>query len=481
MIHMSARDVAKATKAALLVEGTRPLAGEAEIDSRRVDKDSLFVAFAGEKVDGNSYVDAALDAGAAIVCVSAEPAAATLDHARAMGASVLRAVDDDCEEFLLCLAGEWRRLHPSWTVVAVTGSVGKTTTKDMLKTGIATAKRVHATSGNHNNLIGLPMTVLSAPEDTEVLVCECGMNHKGEISRLTRCCRPALAVITNVGTSHIGFLGGRENIARAKAEIVEGMEAHGSIQPTLILGSAGDFTSFISEQFARPAGVSTVCVGTRAEDVLRAEDISVNEESLPTATFVACDGWKKTVTLLVPGRAVVDDALMALETITLLGLDRDAALDAIASMPAVSMRLSVLTAANGARIIDDSYNASPNSVAAALDVLCHMPAKGRRIAILGEIGELGADEKRLHAYVGAYVAAKPIDMAVFVGTGPAREMAEAARVMGLSEDAIETFDTVEDLSKIFAPVVEAGDVVLVKASRSAGLDAFVKGVVANDR
>ena len=203
MICMSARDVVESTGAMLLVEGKRPLAGEVEIDSRRVGEGSLFVAFAGEKVDGNSYIDAALDAGAAVVCASAEPAQAILEHARRVDATLLRAEGDDCEEFLLRLAGAWRALHQDWTVVAVTGSVGKTTTKDMLRAGIATQRRVHATAGNHNNLIGLPMTILSAPKDAEVLVCECGMNHKGEIARLTRCCRPTIAVITNVGTKAI--------------------------------------------------------------------------------------------------------------------------------------------------------------------------------------------------------------------------------------------------------------------------------------
>ena len=478
MICMSARDVVESTGATLLVEGKRPLAGEVEIDSRRVGEGSLFVAFAGEKVDGNSYIDAALDAGAAVVCASAEPAQAILEHARRVDATLLRAEGDDCEEFLLRLAGAWRALHQDWMVVAVTGSVGKTTTKDMLRAGIATQRRVHATAGNHNNLIGLPMTILSAPKDAEVLVCECGMNHKGEIARLTRCCRPTIAVITNVGTSHIGLLGSRENIACAKAEIVEGMEAHGDIRPTLILESGGDFTSFVSEKFARPKGIDVVCVGSHAGDILRAQDVSVGEESLPTATFVTQDGWKKTVTFSVPGRVAVSDALMALEAITLLGLDRDMALDAIATMPPTRMRLSVLRAVCGARIIDDSYNASPSSMAAALDVLSRMPTRGRRIAILGEIGELGQEEKRLHGYVGAYVAAKPMDLVVFVGRDAAREMAEAAKTMGLSEDAIELVESVEDVMKIIPPILKDTDTVLVKASRAAGLDAFVRGVVA---
>ena len=145
-------------------------------------------------------------------------------------------------------------------------------------------------------------------------------------------------------------------------------------------------------------------------------------------------------------------------------------------MPATRMRLSVLDATCGAKIIDDSYNASPNSTAAALDVLMQMPAEGRRIALIGEIGELGPEEKRLHGYVGAYIAAKNPDLVAFVGTGAACEMVEAARVMGFSEDKIEQFSDVNEALTVLGPVLKRGDVLLAKASRSAQLDIFVKGV-----
>ena len=163
--------------------------------------------------------------------------------------------------------------------------------------------------------------------------------------------------------------------------------------------------------------------------------------------------------------------------IDLLGMDRDAAADAIAAMPATRMRLSVITSPTGVRVIDDSYNASPGSMAAALDVLSEMRCDGRRIAVLGEMGELGAQEERLHALVGAYAAAKPLDMLVFVGGELASCMAEAARTMGYSDDLITSFPTVEDATATLRDVLAEGDLVLVKASRSAGLDAFVREVL----
>ena len=174
---------------------------------------------------------------------------------------------------------------------------------------------------------------------------------------------------------------------------------------------------------------------------------------------------------------MVPDFLLAMAVVEALGLDRDVAADAMAAMPAASMRLAVSESPRGVRVIDDSYNASPASMAAALDVLSEMDATGMRVAVLGEMGELGSEERRLHGYVGAYAAAKGLDMLVFVGGDLAGEMAEAARTMGASEDRLQLFPTVDAAVETLAPVFSRGDLVLVKASRSCGLDAFARGVL----
>lgn len=477
MIRMTPGELAHVSGATLLVEGTRQICGEVVLDSRKAVEGTLFVAFVGEHVDGNSYLASAAEKGAAAVALSAEPSADQLERARELGCTVVRAEGDDCEELLLRLAAHRRLAHPEWLVVGVTGSVGKTTTKDMLACGIGSGRRTFATSGNFNNLIGMPLTVLSAPEDSQVLVLEMGMNHPHEIDRMAAAARPTLAVITNVGTSHIGLLGSRENIARAKAEIVSGMAPACGVDPCLTLTSAGDYTAYITDRYARPAGVSTMLVGEGDADSVRAEGVRLGEDGRASLTVACADGWSREVTLSVPGRQAVPDFLLAMAVVWQLGLDRDAAAEAIAQMPAATMRLSVLAAPSGARVIDDSYNASPSSMAAALDVLCEMRCEGRRIAVLGEMGELGDQERRLHGYVGAYAAAKPIDMLVLVGGYLAGEMAEAARTMGYSEDKIVQFPTVQDALATLGPVIGQGDLVLAKASRSAGLDAFVKGVV----
>ena len=477
-MRISTQKLVDATGAAVLVCGTQDVDGDVTIDSRKVGPGSVFVAFAGERVDGNAYVASAIEAGAALVVASADVAKDVLAAAAERGCWVVRAVDDDCEEWMLRAAGLWRRMHPDWLVVGVTGSVGKTTTKDMLRAGIASQRRTHATAGNFNNLIGLPLTLFCAPEDSEVLVCELGMNHPHEIDRLAAACEPTLAVITNVGTSHIGLLGSRENIARAKGEIAAGLVDHGELRRTLSLTSANDFTGFIAEKFARPAGVACRLVGARPTDDVRASDVTLDADGCATFTAACADGWSRKVTLSVPGRQVVPDFLLALSVIWELGLDRDLAVAAIEKMPATHMRLDVQVAACGARVIDDSYNAAPNSMAASLDVLSQMGCSGRRIAVLGEMGELGADERRLHGYVGAYAAAKGVDLLVLIGGALAAEMAEAARTCGQSEDALEVFPDVATAAATIAPILAEGDLVLVKASRAAGLDGFVKEVLA---
>jgi UDP-N-acetylmuramoyl-tripeptide--D-alanyl-D-alanine ligase len=190
------------------------------------------------------------------------------------------------------------------------------------------------------------------------------------------------------------------------------------------------------------------------------------------------DGWSRRLTLSVPGRQAVPDFLLAMAVVDALGLDRDAAADAMAAMQPTSMRLAISTSPSGVRVIDDSYNASPSSMAAALDVLSEVACDGRRIAVLGEMGELGDEEARLHGYVGAYAAAKGLDMLVFIGTDRAAEMVEAARTMGASEDLINVFSDCDAALAALGPVFDEGDLVLVKASRAAGLDSFARGVLA---
>ena len=465
MVKISVSDMVRATGADVVLEVPGGVVEGVQTDSRAVGDGTCFVCFPGERVDGNRFAPAAVEAGAAAVVMTREPDEALLALAREHGCSVLRAKDDDPEEFMLRLSGAWRRMNPQWVVVGVTGSVGKTTTKDMLRASLATRYRVHATAGNFNNLIGLPLTILSADSADEVLVCEMGMNHKGELTRLAAAALPTVSLITN-----------------AKAEILSGMrptsEPQSGVSPMLAMTSDNDFAPLIEREYATPAGVACVYVGTGEKDDVRASDVRLDGEGRPSFSLGFADGWSRDVTLDVPGRAVVQDFLLAMAVCDRLGVDRSAAADAMEHMPRTGMRLEVIRTAGKPSMIDDSYNASPSSIAAALDVLCSMECAGRRVAVLGEVGELGSESARLHGYIGAYAAAKPIDLLVLVGADDARQMREAALTMGFSEDKLELFPDVDSAVATIGAVLGPDDLVLAKGSRSAGLDQFVKGVLA---
>lgn len=482
MVRISVADLTRSTGATLLEGPADALVTGVATDSRNVVPGSAFVCFVGEKVDGNAFAPAAVRAGAACVVLTKDSADELLVCAREAGCAVVRAANDDPEAFMLALAARWRAMNPRWIVVGVTGSVGKTTTKDMLNEALSTCFRVHATQGNHNNLIGLPATILEADAEDEVVVCEMGMNHPGEIARLSACARPTVSVITNVGTSHIGFLGSREAIARAKAEILEGMDPSsqktGGVSPCLVLNSEDGFSSFIEGSFARPHGVECVYAGPGPHDRVRAEDLVFDGDDLPRFTLAFSDGWRRKQSLDIPGRAGVWNFLLVMAVCERLGADREACAAALEHTERTGMRLELVTRPGKPRVIDDSYNASPSSVAAALDVLASMECAGRRIAVLGEVGELGSESRRLHGYMGAYAAATAPDLLVCVGADDAREMREAALVMGMPEKRVLLYEDADLAARALGPLLAEDDLVLAKGSRAAGLDLFVKGVLA---
>ena len=476
MICMTIGEMVEATGASLVVGDPSVSFEGVSIDSRTTPPNGAFVAFAGEKVDGNQYAAQALAAGAGVVVLTAEPSAKAKEAAQQTGGALVRAANDDGEAFMLALAKAWRRRNSQWLVVGITGSVGKTTTKEMLAAGIGACRRTHATVGNFNNLLGVPLTLFAASPKDEVLVVEMGMNNAGELARIADAARPQVAVITNVGTSHIGNLGSREGIARAKAEVVGGLKAANGVGPALVLTASDDFAGFIEREYCAPAGVPVVRVGGTDGDV-RALSVNLDEDGLPTfEVCVAGEGVLKG-TLALPGRAMVFDLVSALGAIHALGLPCATALKGICAMKPTHMRLEVRQVKDSARVIDDSYNASPSSMGAALDVLCSMSCTGRRIAVLGEIGELGDESQRLHELVGAYAAAKPLDMLVLIGSTYASYIKEAACTMGFSEDHLEVFSSVEEAARVIVPLLKKDDLLLVKASRAAGLDRFCKEVL----
>ena len=472
MVEIAVSDIAGATRASFVAGNRQRVCRGCVIDSRQVEADSIFVAFPGEKVDGNDFAAGAIESGAGAVVMTRTPEASLIAAAEAMDAALL--LVHDPTEFMLELAA-WYRDRLNATVIGVTGSIGKTTTKDVLAALLANRYRVWVTKGNFNNLIGMPMTILSAPSDTQMLILEMGMNHIGEIDRLTRCARPAYGIITKVGTSHIGILGSRENIARAKAEIVTGMEPSAEGDRLLILGSDDDFTPFIRDNFAAPAGVDTLLVGTSETGDIVANDIKVEDDGCPSFEMAFPDG-KLSCKLSIFGAQSVPNALYAAALAHRLGISFDQIDSTFRDLHVTGRRQEIRRAACGARVIDDTYNASPESTAAALNLLMSLDCAGNRIAVLGEIGELGDEAKRLHELTGAYAAGKRPDILVCVGGEMAQAMAAAARMMGMSDDNVYVSDTWKTALDSFGGIIAADDLVLAKGSRFVELDRFVEGV-----
>lgn len=475
MLRVTPQQIVQATGARLVCGPVDREISDVAVDSRAVAQGGLFVAFPGERVDGNDFAPAALAAGAGAVAGTREPDEALVEAARAAGAALL--VIADGEEFLARLASWWRD-QLDCVVVGVTGSSGKTTTKEMVAAVLARRFRTHATRGNLNSTIGAPLTVLSAPRDTEALVVEMGMNAAGEIARIAAMARPHMGVITNVGVAHIGLLGSRANIARAKAEIVEALPptgAAGEYPSCVMLCGSDDFTPWIRDEVAVPRGVRALTFGCDASCDARCCDAVFDVQGCARGRVHLPSGAEVDLALAMPGAHNLADALAAAAIGDLLGVAAEDIADALAQVKPLKMHQQVLQAPGGFTVVDDSYNANTDSVRVALDVLCGLPG-ARHVACLGDMGELGEKAEVLHAVVGAYAAAKPVDVLVCVGE-LSRGMAEAARLMGMGENAVVEVADAAAASAALRDILKPGDALLVKASRSTGLDACVKAVM----
>ena len=247
-------------------------------------------------------------------------------------------------------------------------------------------------------------------------------------------------------------------------------------RPLLVLNGEDDFTPFIADTFAAPAGVEVLTCGVGEGDDVRISDVRVAADGCPSFTLDFGDGVSLSARLGVPGAQSVVNAAFAAALAHRLGIGAQDIADRLAALSITGRRTEVRTAACGARIIDDSYTAAPASMAAGLDLLAKLPCEGRRIAVLGEMGELGDEGARLHELTGAYAAAKKLDLLVCVGGENARRMASAARLMGMPEDAVCVVDDTDAAIARFAHALSAGDLALVKGSRFVGLDRFVEEV-----
>ncbi len=467
-MELTARELAMLTGGAVAGGDPETPVGTYSIDSRTLVPGDCFVALQADR-DGHHFVADAFVRGAAMALVRDEVDAPA-------GATLVRVADP--LEALAVLARTARDRLPGATVVAVTGSAGKTATKDLTAAALATSRRVHASPLSFNNESGLPLTVLSAPDDTEVLIAEMGARFAGNITELVEVARPRIGVITHIGMAHAEHLGGRAGIARVKGELVEALPADG----LAVLNATCDETPGLAARTV----ARVLLVGRAADADVVARDIVLDDEL--RARFVLDSPWGSApIALSLRGEHQVDNAAMAAAVALELGAPLDAVASGLEIARSATRRMELVRTAAGITVINDAYNSSPTSAAAAVRSLAHLPVGGRRVAVLGPMLELGSHAEREHAALGALAAESGVDLVVAVGSGaePVAEGARAAatRHPGTGADlAVVTVPDAAAAADFVLGEARAGDAVLVKASRAVGLesvaDALVRGVSA---
>ena len=424
-------------------------------DSRSLHGGDLFLALRGEKFDGHAFVAEAVRRGATGAVVEEAPANLPPDFAVVRVPNTLLGLQN--------LAANYRR-SLSVQIVCITGSNGKTSTKDLTWSVLRERFQVTKTEGNLNNHIGLPMTMLRLRSGDRIGVIEIGMNHPGEIAPLAAIAQPDVAIITNIGVAHIEFMGSREAIAEEKGSLAEALPPSGSV----VLNADDDFTPKIARR--TKADVLLCGLGPRA--TIRATDLS--QEVSGTKFLIHAFGRRVEAHLPVLGVHMVRNSLLAVGTGHVFGMSLEECAAGLGSVQLTKGRLEQKVV-RGIQVLDDSYNANPDSTKAALLTLSQISINGRRIAVLGRMGELGQESERGHRSVGQCAADLGIDCVITVGADAALIAEEAWR--GGVAKIVRAADRDEAVNAL-REYAHAGDIVLVKGSRSEKLEQIIEALAA---
>ncbi len=428
-------------------------------DSREADADTLFIATRGERVDGHDFIIGALDGGCR--CVLCEYVPTNIAGREA----AFITVENSFDAFAHLAKGYMESIKLD--TVAITGSVGKTTTKELCASILGIEKKLYATSGNYNSVIGMPMSLMNVPDTCDTAVFEMGMSARGEIRCMTCAAEPKIAMIVNVGSSHLEYLGTRDNIARAKLEIAEGLGDGG----ILILN--GDEP--LLRKYAKKGRYDTLYLSIEdgKADIL-ADNITVGDEY---TSFDLCFKGKRIESLKINliGKQFVYNASFASAAALLLGASESAVRDGLSAYIPSGMRQSIKRM-NGITVISDCYNAAPESMRAAIDTLCALNVSGRRIAVLGDMRELGCGSERMHSEIGEYLARSRVDHLISFGE-LGSFIAEGAISAGMNaRDVFAECDS-ENIDALCCEIshrMREGDAILFKASRSMALERAIE-------
>lgn len=451
-MRMSLAEVAKITDGELFYSSSA-IIKNISLDSREIEKGTLFLAIKGERFDGHDFIGKAFEEGACAIVCERIPY-------KVKGNIIL--VDDT-----LCALGAIARTHKRLVApltVGITGSVGKTTTKQFIYAVLSTKYNTHKTDGNFNNEIGMPITMLKMSCDAQALVLEMGMSQKGEISHLSQIAEPDIAVITNIGNSHIENLGSREGIRDAKMEICDGLSEDGK----LVLNGDEPLLSGVD-------GAIYVSLENEESDY-RAINI-IEGDGFFTFDIITPSGTVKDFKINLFGRHNVFNATVAYAVAKLAGVGDDDIKRGLLQFENAAMRQNIFEN-KGYTVIEDCYNASPESMSASLDVLLRKADGGRSIAVLGDMLELGEYSEKLHYNIGKKTAEKGIDI-LFTFGKRAENIALGALENGMSEDCVVSFenaDAPEEFAKRIESRLSGGDTVLFKASRAMKLERVVEAL-----
>lgn len=455
-MRLSASELA-ALVGGLVVGDPDAAASTFAIDSRVLVPGACFVALRGER-DGHDFAGDAFARGARVALVSR-----ALPHP----AGTALVVVDDPLVALGRLAAHVRRGWAGVTVVGITGSAGKTSTKDLAAAAVGAARTVHASPGSFNNEAGLPLTLLGAPPAVEVVVTEMGARFRGDIAGLCAIASPHVGVVTHIGLAHAEHLGGPSGILATKRELVEALPASG----TAVLNADEDTTP----DLARGASASVVSVGTSPAADVRIVDLTVDAALRPAFTLETPWG-SGDVHLSVRGSQQAMNAAMAAAVALAVDVPLTDALAGLAAASPAEWRMELTASPGGIVVLNDAYNASPSSMRAALRGLGGLPATGRRVAVLGDMLELGSHAEAEHADLGRLAAEVGVDLVVAVGPASAVTATHAARAGIVALAAVDR----DEAQALVGAHVRPGDAVLVKASRAVGLETVAEALIRGD-
>ena len=449
---MKIKEIIKATKGKL-IKGDK----ETEIenfckDTRIIKLGDTYIGIKGENFDGNTLWIDAFEAGADTVIVQGINFSKE-DLEKYHNKNIIK-VEDTIKALADIATYKRISMDKDFKMVGVTGSVGKTSTKDIVANVISKKYKTLKTQGNNNNEIGLPFTMFNL-KDQEAAVIEMGMNHFGEISKLTKIAKPTISVITNIGTSHIGNLGSRENILKAKLEILEGMD-----KKILVINNDNDLLHKYYLENVENKDIEIHTYGIENDSDVMAENIILNEND---SEFICnIKGEKFKIKVPVGGIHFVYNAICAATVGTLLGLNQEQIKNGIETFELTKKRMDITELKNGVTIINDSYNASFESMQASLKYLNGLNSK-RKIAVLGDMFELGEFSEELHEKVGKEVVKNKIDILICCGKN-AKYIVENAEKEGMKKQNIYYFETREQVEELVKKIWQSGDSILFKAS-----------------